>query len=189
LHKHNLHFKDKQLRHNSSPSSSDNTLQSFRLAMVNNATRSDIVFLVGRAEPVKIHAHSPILMMQSEVFASMFSGDFEITSEIAVTDVDPNVFLQLMNFIYAGLPAVTLTTSNMIDLLYGAQKYMLDALKKACEDFILTNTKCSNLLEVYNASQLFENGGKLREEKDTPYWPTLMTVLFLQKSRRCAATQ
>jgi BTB/POZ domain len=135
-------------------------LQLIRLAMVNNPKRSDIVFVVGKTEPVKFHSHTPILMMHSEVFDSMFSGDFEIFTEIAVTDVEPDIFLQLLNYIYAGLSAVSLTTGNMLDMLYGAQKYMLQALKKVCEDFILANTNNNNLLEVYDASQYFENVGK-----------------------------
>jgi hypothetical protein len=138
-----------------------NQLQRIRLAMVNNPKRSDVVFLVGQENPVKVYANSPTLMMHSEVFDSMFSGDFEMAAEIRVTDMKSDIFLEILKFIYAGASAITLTTANMLGLLYGAQKYMIQGLKLICEDFVLAHTNNTNLLEVFDASQFFENSGKL----------------------------
>jgi hypothetical protein len=70
-----------------------------------------------------------------------------------------------------------LTTTNMIGLLYGAQKYMLNELKKMCEEFILKNTNNTNLLEVFDASQYFENQGKITDCVFTTFFLLIKTFL------------
>jgi hypothetical protein len=135
-------------------------IHNLRLDMVNNPIHSNVTFMVGQIKSTPIRAHTVVLMMHSEVFKIMFAGDFAVLEEIQINDMEPDVFLEMMKYIYAGPDNFNLTITNMIGLQYGAQKYMLTELKKMCEEFILKNTNNTNLLEVFDASQLFENNRK-----------------------------
>jgi hypothetical protein len=135
-------------------------LTEIRLDMVNDSKLADITFNVGKKKVETIYAHKAVLIMQSKVFARMFFDYFSSPKNILIEDMDPDVFLEMLKFVYAGVNAVNLTTKNMTDILYGTQKYILPELQSVCETFILEMTNDSNILEVFDTSQYFENTSK-----------------------------
>jgi BTB/POZ domain-containing protein 3/6 len=132
-------------------------LTEIRLDMINDSKLADITFNVGKKKVETIYAHKAVLIMHSKVFARMFFNYFSLPMNIIIEDMEPDVFLEMLKFVYAGADAVNLTTKNMIDILYGAQKYILPELQSFCETFILENTNDSNILEVFDSSQYFKN--------------------------------
>jgi hypothetical protein len=135
-------------------------LTEIRLDMINDSKLADITFNVGKKKVETIYAHKAVLIMHSKVFARMFFNYFSLPMNIIIEDMEPDVFLEMLKFVYAGADAVNLTTKNMIDILYGAQKYILPELQSLCETFILENTNDSNILEIFDSSQYFENTSK-----------------------------
>jgi hypothetical protein len=152
-------------------------LVQIRLGMVNDSKLADITFSVGEKNVETIYAHKAVLIMQSEVFACMFSGNFSTPKNIIIKDMEPDVFLEMLKFVYAGADAVNITTKNMIGILYGAQKYILPELQSLCETFILENTNDSNMMKVFDSSQYFENRSKWVFK--TYNSQILITIIFL----------
>jgi hypothetical protein len=131
-------------------------LDDLKKALINSATLADVVFIFPSEHGApSIHGHKAILSSNCIVFARMFTGDFVDEKELRIEDIKYDIFMQIIKYIYSG--AFELTTSNMVDLLYAAQKYLLIDLKTKTEIFIVKNLEYSNFLDIINASQCFEN--------------------------------
>ncbi|KAH9363622.1 hypothetical protein HPB48_004143 [Haemaphysalis longicornis] len=106
----------------------------------------DVVFKLGDCE---LRAHKAILVARSPVFASMFEHEMveSIQSRVDVTDIDHEVFREMLRFIYTG-EALQIDNFTM-ELLVAADKYALERLKAMCEKAL-----CSHLSEE-NAAELF----------------------------------
>ncbi len=112
---------------------------------------SDVTFYVrGR----KLAAHKNILAMRSPVFAAMFqyrTYKEVLCGQVEVEDVDPDVFQEVLRYMYTGLPQ-----SNALDvmapaLLAAADKYLLDELKTRCETHLIcqmSSQNCADLLSL-----------------------------------------
>ncbi|XP_055534763.1 BTB/POZ domain-containing protein 6-like [Wyeomyia smithii] len=105
--------------------------------LVNSELLSDVSFTVGKAETV-IYAHRFPLATASDVFYQMFtekplSGPVA-REPIAVPDVEPETFIEMLKFLYYDNP--TISEDNLVELYYAANKYNLVRLKKLCHQFI-----------------------------------------------------
>ena len=126
---------------------------------------SDVTLIVqGKAIP----AHKAILAIRSPVLAAMFERDTmeALESRVEITDIEANVFEQMLNFIYTGaVPSLNQQTAE--ELLVAADKYQLDELKLFCESYLCTQLSVASapnlflLAEGINAPKLQESALKL----------------------------
>jgi BTB/POZ domain len=121
-----------------------------------NAHRFSDVRFIFPSEPTKpvIHGHKMMFANVSSVFDKMFSENFVKEDAIAIDDIKHDIFLEMVRYIYTG--QYQLTKTNMAEMLYTVQKYMIDGVKAEVEDFVLANITDDNLLEMVNACHLFE---------------------------------
>lgn len=106
--------------------------------LVNSELLSDISFTVGQKGTV-IYGHRFPLAAASDVFYRMFTGKLAPSSAsgdpIAVPDIEPDTFLEMLKFIYYDNP--TLGEDNLVELYYAAVKYNLSGLKSRCRQFVV----------------------------------------------------
>jgi speckle-type POZ protein len=66
------------------------------------------------------------------------------TNQVKIEDIDPEVFDQLLRFIYTGrVPLVKLETMAA-ELFIAADKYLMDELKMKCENYLLSQMSPHN---------------------------------------------
>lgn len=102
--------------------------------------------------------HSPIVMSGSPVFASMIQqqptskeaskSTVSAPTIIQIIDVEPQVFEQLLHFLYTGRIPL-LEEDGMADRLFkAARKYGLDNLKDKCTRFMLADLNEHNAIKT-----------------------------------------
>ncbi|XP_053683449.1 kelch-like protein 40b [Sabethes cyaneus] len=125
--------------------------------LVNNEYLSDVVFAVG-TDGERMYAHKNILTMASEVFYAQFNGQFEEarqkTEPIAVTDIDPSTFRDILRYAYC--EKIDLTRDNVTDVYYASQKYMLTELNEMCEQFFAHKIDIQDVLRVFGDNRKHE---------------------------------
>jgi speckle-type POZ protein len=105
--------------------------------MLKSGYASDIALYVG---PREFKAHKSILGARSPYFAALFASpmreaDADSDDGIKITDIEPDVFEQLLAWMYTGDVAEgALETQDMAEhCLMGANRYELGGLKLLCE--------------------------------------------------------
>ncbi|XP_078594151.1 BTB/POZ domain-containing protein 17-like [Branchiostoma floridae x Branchiostoma japonicum] len=111
--------------------------QSFS-ALFNNPEMSDVVLVVGER---RFHAHKLILTSQSDVFRTMLaSGRWDMSRQPEVPLQESaeceRVFETFLRFFYQG--QITCTLETAMPLLLLSDKYNVNALKVACDNFMTT---------------------------------------------------
>ena len=100
--------------------------------LINSGAGSDVEFVV---KGEKIPGHSIILHGGvSPVFTAMFEHNMTESSSrtVVVEDIEPNIFRQLLRFLYTG-DAPEMKDENIAELLFvAADKYQVDKLKDLC---------------------------------------------------------
>lgn len=109
---------------------------------------SDCSFLVGNQI---IRAHKLILAISSPVFKVMLYGPMAEATEILISDIEPDVFQLLLDFIYKDKVEIN-TLENACGLLYAAKKYMFPYLVEICHKYIEDTTSINNVLSILNFS-------------------------------------
>ncbi|KAM4722939.1 BTB/POZ domain-containing protein 19 [Rhinophrynus dorsalis] len=116
------------------------SLSSALRGLINNPQFSDVTFVVGKERQV-VHAHRCILACRCKVFHGMFIHQLqaakpsqEMQVPFVLADMDPNVFLAVMEFLYTN--SVMLDNVIALDVLTSAVEYGLDDLRKLCVEFI-----------------------------------------------------
>lgn len=109
---------------------------------------SDCSFLVGK-EIIK--AHKLILAISSPVFKVMLYGPMAEVTPIVISDIEPEVFQLLLNFIYKDKVTIN-SLENACGLLYAAKKYMIPYLAEICLKYIENATSIKNVFPVFNFS-------------------------------------
>lgn len=140
---------------------------------------TDITFSVTTSE-LMFYAHKAVLAARSPVFAKMFEHSLQesITNCVTVTDINPEVFKELLTYIYTGqAPNIQTLASS---LLNPAEKYQLGRLKALCERQMSYGLQVENAAETlvlahtYGADHLKRNAlrfiikhrGEVRETKE-----------------------
>ena len=115
--------------------------------MFEKMTLSDVTFNLGGR---KFAAHKNILAMRSPVFAAMFRHPTKEmqTNQGEVKDVDPDVFQEVLRFIYTGKTQSTALNKMAPGLLAAADKYLLEDLKSRCETHLIRQMSAENCLEL-----------------------------------------
>lgn len=103
---------------------------------------SDCTFIIGDQ---KLSAHKLMLAFSSPVFEQMFFGSLA-SSEVEITDADPDSFRQMLEFIYTDAVEFK-SVANAWDVYTIATKYFIHDLKKACLYYVERNLgKCYTYL-------------------------------------------
>ncbi|XP_055532027.1 BTB/POZ domain-containing protein 6-B-like isoform X2 [Wyeomyia smithii] len=126
-----------------------------REALINNQFQSDVTFLVGeKRQP--IYAHKLLLIIASEYFNAMFNGNFKESSseQIEVLDMEADIFLDILRFIYCG--KVRMTVENALEIYVHAQKYMLNELRRRAVSFLEKHINACNALKIFAQNRQYE---------------------------------
>ena len=103
-----------------------------------------------------ISAHKFILSISSPVFYTMFNGELPETGDsVEVLDCEFETLLEFVRFLYSD--EVTLSGSNVLQVLYLAKKYMVPALADKCREFLEDNLYPSNVFSVLPVAELHED--------------------------------
>ena len=155
-----------------------------------NKKFTDIEIIIKQGEgtsPVHLFAHKAILAARSPVFEKMFEHDLKekVTNAVDVVDIDPEVFKELLTYIYTEKAPNIKTLAS--PLLRAAEKYQLKRLKALCEQRLSYDLQVSNsaetlvLAHTYQAQQLKKNALKYiirhRDEvRNTKDWETVHNI-------------
>ena len=122
---------------------------------------SDVTFYIGDRE---FPAHKAILVTRSKVFASMFEYETKenLTNQIEIEDIEPQVFQELLRFIYTGQVPLYMGTIAAA-LLIAADKYLLDGLKMICENYLLRYISPENCVVLLLNGDLENPTERLKE--------------------------
>ena len=112
-----------------------------------NKPLSDVTFNI-RCR--KFSAHKIVLAMRSPVFGAMFRHPTKEmqSNQVEVKDVDPDVFQEILRFIYTGKTQLTAMNKMATGLLAAADKYLLEDLKSRCENHLIWQMSAKNCLEL-----------------------------------------
>jgi len=129
-------------------------------SMFNNPTAfPDVVFVLNDE---KIYAHKGILASASEHFRVMFSSRFlESNGEVLVRDISPDSFKEILKFIYTGI--LTITGTNVMEILHKATEYALDDIRNSCDDFISRNISAESVCVLFEQATTY-NLANLKSE-------------------------
>jgi hypothetical protein len=99
----------------------------------------------------RVGGHVNILVARSPVFAAMFEHDMKeaATGEVVIDDVQPDIFKQLLHYIYCGRLLTALTEEATAQPLFvAADKYDINDLKEECVRFLLTCVRVENAINL-----------------------------------------
>lgn len=119
-----------------------------------NKRMSDVTFCVG-PEKEDIPAHKFILSISSSVFEAMFYGRLASESnEIAVPDIEPTAFRNLLRFLYTD--EVCVEPDTVMATLYTAKKYVVPTLEDQCVAFLEQSLSTDNAFLLLTQARLFD---------------------------------
>jgi len=123
-------------------------------SLLNDPSFSDVIFIV---EGKRIAARKAILSILSEKFRAMFaSGMLESrANEIEVPDVSYSVFYSILEYLYTGrvqfgggTEGQPVSIDFLFEVLFAADRYLLEAVKTGAEAALRLRVSGSNVLEV-----------------------------------------
>lgn len=94
-------------------------------------------------------AHKLILGISSPVFEAMFYGPLSTDKKVVITDIEPEVFQLILNYIYTDKVDIH-SIEEAFELLYASRKYILEHLSNTCIAYIQENISSDNVIEVLN---------------------------------------
>lgn len=111
-------------------------------------TRCDVQFIFENGR--SIGGHVAILSASSPVFEAMFTNDMmeAKTGQVVITDIQADIFKELLHYIYAGHTCTPLTEHTAQSLYEAAEKYDIQDLRKKCLDFLLFQIKMNNAINL-----------------------------------------
>lgn len=112
-----------------------------------NMKYADVTIKTGGREFL---AHKAILASRSQVFDAMFqhSTKEKLSNRVEIEDIQPDVFGQLLRFIYTGRLSLTTMEAMAVGLYAAADKYFLDQLKAECEDHLIRRMSPENCIQL-----------------------------------------
>jgi len=118
----------------------------------NKQTLTDITFMV---EGRPFHAHRIALLASSEAFRAMFNQGFREKDAtcISIPNLSWAVFEVMMAYVYTGSAKVPEELAQ--EVLQAADMYLLEGLKRLCENTIAQGLSVDNLGEVLSLSEAY----------------------------------
>ncbi|XP_075992389.1 kelch-like protein 40a [Anticarsia gemmatalis] len=101
-------------------------------------------------------AHKLILGISSPVFEAMFYGPLSSNDDIIITDIQPDIFQLILNYIYTDTVEIN-SIDQAFELLYASRKYLLEHLTEMCIAHIQTNISVDNVIEVLNYPEYMQD--------------------------------
>jgi speckle-type POZ protein len=86
-----------------------------------------------------------------------------LTNQIEIEDVEPEVFQELLRFIYTGEVFLNKMETIAAGLLIAADKYLLDGLKMICENYLLRYISPENCVVLLLNGDLENPTERLKE--------------------------
>lgn len=113
-----------------------------------NQIRCDVQFYFENGD--HIGGHVNILAARSSVFSAMFQHQMAETKtgQVDIFDIQPEIFQQLLHFIYSGRIGIPLNEDNAKSLYEVADKYCIEDLKEKCVDFLRHCVDFNNAIDV-----------------------------------------
>lgn len=112
-------------------------------------SQCDVLFDLGSET---VGAHVAVLSARSSVFAAMFQSDMQeaATKRVVVTDIEPPIFKQLLQYMYAGkAPDLRLLADEIAQpLLLAADKYDIQDLKDECQMLLRSRITVENAIDT-----------------------------------------
>ncbi|CAH0389279.1 unnamed protein product [Bemisia tabaci] len=131
-----------------------------RFAFIFNSEKyADIHILVSKTEQ-RIPAHKLILCVGSAVSDDILSKNGKCEM-LMILDIEPDIFLVLLKFLYSDVPAVTI--DNVMDVLDAAKTYAVPTLEKICHDYLRDNLKVSSVFLILSKAVHFDEN-KIRDD-------------------------
>ena len=115
--------------------------------LLEDQTLSDVTFQV-QGETIK--AHTIIISAGSPVLSAMFTQDFieRKTKVVTIQDTKPQVFKQLLHYLYTGKAPDLEKEDVSHDLLITADKYGVDLLKEECAEVLIKRLDVNNAIQT-----------------------------------------
>ncbi|XP_046642487.1 uncharacterized protein LOC124327566 [Daphnia pulicaria] len=97
-----------------------------------------------------IGGHSHILVARSPVFAAMFQHEMKETKtgQVSIQDIQPDIFKQMLHYIYSVQLSVPLTEITAQRLFEAADKYDIGDLKDECVDRLIYRIRVDNVINL-----------------------------------------
>ena len=136
------------------------TIKERCMFMFNNELLSDVKFVVGSLNGESgrrevIPAHKFVLSISSPVFLAMFHGNMAETSNlIELPDCDYESLLEFFRYLYSD--DVKLSGTNVLQVLYLANKYMVPSLANRCTEYLQNSLDAGNVFSILPLAQTFE---------------------------------
>ncbi|XP_017100755.2 uncharacterized protein [Drosophila bipectinata] len=128
---------------------------------------ADCRFLVGTPPNQQlVAAHKLLLAMASPVFETMFFGNLpDKTDPIVISDVQPEAFEALLEYIYTDRIHIT-SFDKACELCYVAKKYMLPHVVTRCTHFLWADLSPKNACRAYEFAKLFDEPRLMQSSMD-----------------------
>ena len=137
------------------------TIKERTTVIFNNELLSDVKFVVPASQTDSetrktIPAHKLLLAISSPVFYAMFYGQLaEAKDCIELPDCEYDSLLEFLRYLYSD--KVNLTGSNVMHVLYLANKYMVPSLAEKCSEYLRENLSAANVFSILPHAKKFED--------------------------------
>ena len=137
------------------------TIKERTTVIFNNELLSDVKFMVPVSEAESetrktIPAHKLVLAISSPVFYAMFYGQLaEAKDCIELPDCEYDSLLEFLRYLYSD--EANLTGSNVMHVLYLANKYMVPSLAEKCGEYLRENLSTTNVFSILPHARKFED--------------------------------
>ncbi|GBN44968.1 Speckle-type POZ protein B [Araneus ventricosus] len=148
--------KTQQISRNSMES--NNTLQTLKQDLRNFYTQKKHCDITLQVENESFSAHRSILCSRSPVFSSMFDHDMKetVNKKVEIVDMDADTLDQFLLFLYSET-LEDLQWNRATKLLYAANKYQVESLKKECSSFLMSHLSLPNVCEALVLADLHQD--------------------------------
>ena len=137
------------------------TIKERTTVIFNNQLLSDVKFVVPAREAESetgktIPAHKLVLAISSPVFYAMFYGQMaEAKDCVELPDCEYDSLLEFLRYLYS--EEANLTGSNVMHVLYLADKYMVPSLAEKCSEYLRENLSPTNVFCILPHAQKYED--------------------------------
>lgn len=131
----------------------ENCIEEKYSRLLQNGAFSDVILRVCEK---KFKAHRCILAVSCEYFDAMFKGSFKESTdeEVEITDIEPDVFEVILQYIYTNQLSNDLGPITR-DVLASAHKYGLQAVVDNCEEQLCADVNLTNCVDLLIFADLF----------------------------------
>ena len=137
------------------------TIKERTTVIFNNELLSDVKFVVPASEAESetrktIPAHKLLLAISSPVFYAMFYGQLaEAKDCVELPDCEYDSMLEFLRYLYSD--KANLTLSNVMHVLYLADKYMVPSLAGKCSEYLRENLSAANVFSILPHAKKIED--------------------------------